>query len=197
MGNWGRHLALGALVVVETAGSPYAATSEPVVLVKLIDEAPGLRSSTVKNACGMAASIFRQAGIALQWVDTPGEESGQLVLMLTLRPDGRVQGLRFAQDAMGTARSGEDGPRGTDAYVFADRVIAFTEAGHLDPWVVLGFVMAHELGHLLLPVNAHTRDGIMRGAWEPQSLPKTGAGGLGFSAEQARLMRLRLTTRTP
>jgi hypothetical protein len=55
--------------------------------------------------------------------------------------------------------------------------------------------MAHELGHLLLPINAHSADGVMRGHWDLRFIPHAGAGVLNFSAEQARLLRARLATR--
>ena len=31
----------------------------------------------------------------------------------------------------------------------------------------LGHVMAHEMGHVLLGVNSHSAEGLMRAAWEP------------------------------
>ena len=59
--------------------------------------------------------------------------------------------------------------------------------------MMLGCALAHELGHLLLPVNAHTRDGIMRANWDANSVARSGVPG--FAPEQARLLRLRVAGR--
>jgi hypothetical protein len=54
---------------------------------------------------------------------------------------------------------------------------------------VLGHVMAHELGHLLLGSNAHSRQGIMCPNWHAGELRLASMGGLLFSEEQGRFMR--------
>ncbi len=79
--------------------------------------------------------------------------------------------------------------------MFADRASQFADEGDVQVGVVVGAVIAHELGHLLLPVNAHTRDGIMRAAWTPSFIPRSGVGVPGFDHVQARLLRLRVADR--
>jgi hypothetical protein len=86
--------------------------------------------------------------------------------------------------------------RATAAYVFFDRVREFADRGHLDAWIVLGCAIAHELGHLLLPVNAHAADGIMRARWDSHLIGRAG-GFLSFAPDQARLLRMRVASREP
>jgi hypothetical protein len=57
---------------------------------------------------------------------------------------------------------------------------------------ILGFVIAHELGHLLLGTNSHATVGIMRANWKKSELSAAGKGLLGFSETQAETMRARL-----
>jgi hypothetical protein len=49
---------------------------------------------------------------------------------------------------------------GTVADVYLPAIRTTAEEHNADPRVVLGFVVAHELGHLLLGPG-HTRDGVM------------------------------------
>ena len=49
--------------------------------------------------------------------------------------------------------------------------------------------MAHELGHLLLPYNAHSRTGIMTATFDEQQAIRASKGALAFSADEARLIR--------
>jgi hypothetical protein len=61
---------------------------------------------------------------------------------------------------------------------------------------VLGHVMAHEIGHLLLGTNAHSAAGIMQPHWTGEALRRVGMGTLFFTPDQARTMRAKLLTTT-
>jgi hypothetical protein len=61
--------------------------------------------------------------------------------------------------------------------------------------VVLGCVMAHEIGHLLLGSYGHSVGGIMRGSWTYEQIRLALMGCLNFSAEESRLMREGLLAR--
>ena len=49
--------------------------------------------------------------------------------------------------------------------------------------------MAHELGHLFLGSNAHSRQGIMCPSWHVDELHRPSMGALLFSEEHGRFMR--------
>ena len=55
--------------------------------------------------------------------------------------------------------------------------------------IILGCVIAHELGHLLLGADGHSRAGIMQPRWEPDQVRQLMMGSLLFTAAQAKLMR--------
>jgi hypothetical protein len=83
---------------------------------------------------------------------------------------------------------------GTGAYgnVFYDSVERLDRDWHVGLTRVLGHVMAHELGHLLLGSNAHSRQGIVCPRWHEDELRLASMGALLFSEEQAQFMRERL-----
>jgi hypothetical protein len=58
---------------------------------------------------------------------------------------------------------------------------------------LLGTVVAHELGHLLLGSHAHSQVGIMVPVWEEESLRNMGMGHLLFTREQSSLMKMRVS----
>jgi hypothetical protein len=55
--------------------------------------------------------------------------------------------------------------------------------------IILGCVIAHELGHLLLGPNGHSAGGIMQGEWGPKQLHLALMGGLLFTSQQSKLLR--------
>jgi hypothetical protein len=61
--------------------------------------------------------------------------------------------------------------------------------------IILGCVMAHELGHLLLGSNSHSNKGIMLPRWEVNEVRQLMMGRLLFTPDQSRLMRLEARAR--
>lgn len=57
---------------------------------------------------------------------------------------------------------------------------------------MLGYVIAHEIGHLLLGANSHSPFGLMRAHWQPDDLRLASRGGLYFTSAQATFIRSRL-----
>ena len=62
----------------------------------------------------------------------------------------------------------------------------------VDVALILGSVMAHEMGHLLIGSNAHAISGIMRAHWESDELHRIGMGTLLFLPEQGKRMGKRM-----
>jgi hypothetical protein len=62
--------------------------------------------------------------------------------------------------------------------------------------VVLGCLIAHEIGHLLLGNDQHTVSGIMRAGWDIQQIQQLMKGALRFTPQQAMRMRRNTEVRT-
>jgi hypothetical protein len=58
---------------------------------------------------------------------------------------------------------------------------------------VLALVVAHEIGHVLLPSPAHSNAGLMRTPWDRHALDQADEHHLGFTARQGDLIRQRLS----
>ena len=56
--------------------------------------------------------------------------------------------------------------------------------------IILGCVIAHELGHLLLGSNGHSDTGIMQPRWEANQVRQLMTGTLLFTSEQSKAMRV-------
>ena len=171
--------------------SPYrveASDQDPVVLVT-VENPNSLEVPDLERAREQATGIYKQAGVTLRWTpDETTEPDRTLTVVLTM---STAVSPGLGSDAMGVTPSPGDGTRGTLAYVFLDKVRSFAASHRLAVAPVLACALAHEIGHLLLPPNAHRPDSVMRGGWHPALFPPRGPGILGFPSDQAKLLRLR------
>lgn len=84
---------------------------------------------------------------------------------------------------------------GNRVAVFVGRIRQVRTEGQLPEGVVLGHVMAHEIGHLILGENSHAPGGIMKPAFGPNEWERAVSGRLRFDAEQAQRIQAQVWNR--
>jgi hypothetical protein len=100
----------------------------------------------------------------------------------------------LGHDFCGFALLPVSGGFGVTANVFAER--AKEMGGSTESLrVILGDLMAHELGHLLLGQPGHSVAGIMRAQWQTRELQRAVEGTLFFLPEQAQTIRAQVLAR--
>ena len=169
-----------------SAGTPV----DRLELVVRIDDHAGVPSAVMSRAQAEAEVIFDAAGVRIEWERRDakagsGRPAGIRLRLLVVkvestagRPEDPVVGL--------AAR-----PAGR-AFVFFDRLLDVAASKPIDTGVVLGRIMAHELGHLLLPPGPHAHVGLMRSHIEVAA-----ASPDRFSAAEARQLRTAVLAGTP
>jgi hypothetical protein len=160
-----RTAAAAGIVAVLTWTSSAAATERsaaddsPTAVVR-VDNVALVRADDLQFAEGRAAAVFGAIGAHITWVD---EDSAvrtgvRAPFTLMLVNVEKVTGpASLLVDALGFAD-----PQVRRAYVFQDRIQALNVRSPPSIPSILGDVMAHQLGHLLLPLPGHSPDGIMR-----------------------------------
>jgi len=148
---------------------------------------------------GNAGRVLHKAGVDVHWVNC-GVEAGarsepqcrdiaKSGLVVRMIPRART----FGDDVFGVSFLDHDA--GTYADLFFDPIERLYEQNKDIPLAqILGEVLAHELGHLLLGSNAHSRDGIMQPNWTNEQLHCAAMGRMQFSKEQAAKMRTRIAS---
>jgi hypothetical protein len=159
----------------------------------LVNDSAGVKPSVLRKAEQEAGRVFDGAGIAVTWVNCGETDECRRILrpkefVLHIVPGGKTP----SDVVFGEAFLGEDG-RGQYSDVFFDRLRQ--AQGDVNLALLLGAVSAHELGHLLLGSNSHSRIGIMEPRWGTEGLRSIGMGRLSFTPEQARSMRNRISAR--
>ena len=167
----------------------------------------GVSRGTLLGAEEESSRIFRKAGLEVAWLDCTAAHSpeekhsdcqtpvGAIAVNLSLLPPSMAGRFRRNKEEMGFAVVSRRAGSASDAWVFYQRVedVAAYEVASLSQ--ILGYAMAHEIGHLLLGPNRHSDEGIMRAHWDRKSLAEASQGQLLFTRDQARLMRNEVQTR--
>ena len=169
-------------------GSLLHADPDPLVVVR-VENPRSLEAPALAGAQELATEIYKRAGVSLRWtVDETMEPDRTFTVVLASSAAVRSA---VHSDAMGVAPRPRDGTPGTRAYVFLNKVESFAARHRLVVMQVLAYVMAHEIGHLLLPPNAHWPNSVMQDRWHPSLFPSGSPRLLGFTRDQAKLLRRR------
>lgn len=182
-----------ASVILEGRGGSITAIETPAFVMRIANRAHVTPGELVK-ARTLVKDIFQAAGVEAAWVERqlPASESEEERSGNLRRVDVwlvRIENAQFAATRAGCALGLADPARDT-AYVFYNRVFDTTQSRPVDAGVVLGRIIAHEVGHVLIP-GRQSPHGIMRGHLDfNMTNPDR------FSDDEARRIRALLTTQS-
>jgi len=168
----------------------------PHVKVRVIDLAK-VPPRTLQKAYKYVSYVFSQAGVSIDWtICTPGindlaasnpcqqelatdEISLEIDLKKPQSATEDVLAFTFEEAGNVTRRTG----------VWFPAVENTATKFQAEVFRVLGAAVSHELGHVLLGANAHSRHGIMQPHWAREQMDLAGIGQLLFTPEQAIRIR--------
>jgi hypothetical protein len=162
----------------------------------------GVEPSVWLQAQGRATEIMRRSGISLTWLDCGFPASGKPdsncsaisypthLSVRVVRKVSPVKGDIFGQSFQDAA--GE----GNYVLVYYASVKAFRAATTVPAGELLGCVVAHELGHLLLGTASHSSTGLMSAVWQDPELRQVVRGNLLFTGDQGEHIRFRFAAAT-
>lgn len=181
--------------------------AQPLKVEVLIYNYAGVSAETLARAEYAAARIYDRAGIETEWLDCPltSESAAQypacqlpvtptrLVLRVLSRNMAERAGL--TQTAFGTALIPEEGGFAMIAQVCAHCSEKLAHGDKAMHGVILGHLMAHELGHLLLGIGSHSASGIMHTPWQSRELESAAQGSLLFTSREGGKVRRQVVAR--
>ncbi len=163
-------------------------------------------SRVLLKAERVTGGILQNAGVSIAWLAcsadvtapwNPGcaNLAGPLKITLHVLAKDTAIRLRHKSDVFGLAAVGEEGEFGCDAWVFYDQVKEAAAQTALSLPQIFGNVIAHELGHLMMGPNSHSRTGLMRARWSRQELLAADLGKLSFSDSESDQIRYSIVAR--
>ncbi len=202
-GNFGVMAALVGIVMgLALPVTALAGEDEPPMIRVLVANYSQASPTIVAAAEREAGRILGQAGVRTSWLEcSVGPSTTNTQDPCRKAPE--ANGIRLRILAAPVLDKFQDSVFGFAVhpvlasvyYEFALRRARSDDAEFELP-IILGCVMAHELGHLLLGSNSHSDNGIMQPRWEVNQVRQLMMGGLLFTPDQSRLMRLEARARS-
>jgi hypothetical protein len=168
---------------------------EDAVRIRIADYVH-VQRETLDEMERFVGAVYARIGVAMKWAatltfgpklpDAPGDGPEDVTVILLDHEMAARQ--HFPMKALGLAAVGQLEP-GRIAFIAYDRI---QQAAWCSGWStaeMLAVVVAHEVGHLLLPPDAHTPAGLMRGSWTVDDLRRTSREALGFTSAEGALIR--------
>src|SRR5688572_26390002 len=146
-----------------------------------------VEDAVLAKAQATVAKIYSQAGVDVVWLLS----GAQLTIIMLTRESEMAARMRQIPNAMGYAPGTATAP-GRRAYILNHQIDELARAYGAEKTVVLGTVIAHEIGHLLFLPGSRSAIGLMRSKWSHFDFQSARNGELLFTIEQRNLIRTRI-----
>ena len=151
------------------------AAEPPQVGVYMADD-PNISIPTKSLVRRLVAKMYDDIGIAIRWEGSRSRGPSpqiQIDLRNPTPPDFMPQAVAYASPY-----------EGTHIVVLYDRIAPKGDSAYF-----LAHVIAHEIGHILEGMDAHSQTGIMKSGWNLTEQSEMRLGSLGFSRLDAERIR--------
>lgn len=194
---------LAVAMATAFSGTSFAGAEDPRPIIRVrVGNYAQASPSTMAGAEREAARILFAAGLQTVWLDCPVGHTPPAALdpcqeplepadiVLRILPNSSQN--KFQDTVFGFAVQ----PVLASAYYDYPARLARGDNAESELHVVLGCVIAHELGHLLLGSNSHSGSGIMQSRWERKQIRQATTGALLFTPAQAKDIQVETLRRT-
>jgi hypothetical protein len=193
-------------VDLKLASEPTASKLKITVLIYNYAETPHRMLSRATEA---ATTVFQRVGVETAWLDCTAstakgtndtsctKQSGPTHLVVRILPRSMAKRVGQHHSAFGFALPASEGRFGYIANVFSHRVSDLARSrGDEERPIILGHMLAHEMGHLLLGLGSHSDTGIMHVPWNGKQLDRVRFNNLLFTPKEAEQIRRQIAERS-
>jgi hypothetical protein len=196
--SWSFTIARALVVMLVSATSIVAEpVDRPSVRVRVNDYA-SVAVDLLARAQDEVKQLYARIGVETTWLATRrlsdrddlshSEDANATELTVIVLSSSMTTRMAPPEDAIGMAATTPT-DNGRIAYVFYDRLQIDPLQSDDSNVAALAFVMAHEIGHLLLPYGSHSETGVMRGRWDRKTFRRLEVQRLRFTPLQGRQIR--------
>ena len=193
-----RHVLVILLATMSIECARLSAASEclpnrPAVTVQIHDYAR-VKDKSLTKAIEVASGMYKRAGVGIEWLgvvpkqagDTrgaPAAEKATPLAQLTINIVTSAMAKRrgYADDVVGYVAVPPEGGMGRIGYVIYERIKDVAAGGPSSTGEILGIIIAHDVGRLILGAGSGTFSGIMNRTWNREALQQVNPMSLSFT----------------
>jgi hypothetical protein len=160
--NMARTLVTLVMAVCSAAGATLAQArpAEVNTVVLHVTDYAALQPKALADAEAQAARVYAAIGVRMVWTDGAAATAApdQALHVDVVIDDEEMTAHKAARDSV----LGEASAEARHVFVYYPRIVRQAQLTLSDPARILAYVLAHEIGHVLLAVPGHSAEGLMR-----------------------------------
>ena len=179
--------------------------NRPAVTVQIRDYAH-VKPKSLAKATEIASRMYKRAGVGIEWLTVVSQDVGaardastaegaqhpvaQLTIDIVTSSMAKRDG--YAGDVVGYVSVPRQGGMGRVGYVIYDRIKDVAAGGPSSSGDILGIIIAHDVGRLILGAGSGTFAGIMNLQWDQDALQRVNPMSLTFTPPEVERLRAAL-----
>jgi hypothetical protein len=189
---------MGIMAAIALALAQPAAQSTPqrFELRVVVYDYAGVPKEVLEQAQHNVSGLFGSMGVDAVWLNVqeftnqiPGDPAARRAYVASVSQVKLVSPAMHRKLGLKNSDLGAANSATRSAWISVQNVRMAAKQARVNWGDALGYVIAHEIGHLLLPAGSHSGTGIMREHLEPQLVL---LNRLAFLSEEASLIRAAL-----
>jgi hypothetical protein len=178
------------LLLLALAGKTITVSAQTSAVQVQVYDYTGLSPAALHEFTSRTQAILASSGASLEvdacargnaLCESRSGSSRQVVIRVV--PDWGKNKTSANLEKLGMSVAGQNG--GAYGTVFLKAAEEMASDANLPQTTVLAYAAAHEVGHLLLGAQAHTKRGLMKAIWAGDDFRAMAQNGVHFSPEQA------------
>jgi hypothetical protein len=163
---------------------------EAQTIAVYVKDSAAVKPADLSRAMVKAAELLSAAGVEIQWHrGEPSSRNQDFRRPILIHIVSGIPGYPHS-GALAFAQAYE----GVHLTILYDRV---AQTMPESPQVILGYVLAHEITHLLEGICRHSDSGVMKAAWNRADYFKMRRGGFALDSEDIDLIHLGMQRQLP
>jgi hypothetical protein len=184
--------------------------NRPAVTVQIRDYAR-VKDKSLTKAKEIVARMYQRAGVGIEWLGdisqdarltpfpTEAEESrdpaAQLTIDIVTASIAKRRG--YSDDVLGFVSVPREGGMGRIGYVVYERIKDVAAGGSSSTGDILGIIIAHDIGRLILGAGSGTFSGVMTRTWSLDGLQRVNPMKLAFTPSETERLHVTLYGDSP
>ena len=168
-------MVMAVLITVPRLADASESRQLPSIRLQMDNDA-AVPAAMLQKSQEQVTRIFAAAGLGVEWTETGPRFTVQIV-------PNALGYARTSSPVMGVV---ERKPSGATAHIFFHEVQDFARRCDVEVDALMAYVIAHEIGHLLLPRTPHSVSGLMKADWDTAFVRAATSRSMTFTDAQVK-----------